>query len=65
MLSECTKVIIAVGSAQEYGTEKNPLTFEFRKTLIYDAYYKCTDKMIENIFADYNGNILICEYDGN
>lgn len=46
MLSECTKVIIAVGSAQEYGTERNPLTFEFRKTLIYDAYYKCTDRMI-------------------
>jgi cytidyltransferase-like protein len=33
-LDRCDKLIIAIGSAQESGTEKNPFTFELRKELI-------------------------------
>ena len=33
-LNHCDKLIIAVGSAQESGTEKNPFDFELRKELI-------------------------------
>lgn len=33
-LNHCDKLIIAIGSAQEFGTEKNPFSFELRKELI-------------------------------
>lgn len=33
-LDHCDKLIIAIGSAQESGTEKNPFAFELRKELI-------------------------------
>ena len=33
-LNHCDKLIIAIGSAQESGTKKNPFTFELRKELI-------------------------------
>ena len=33
-LDHCDKLIIAIGSAQESGTEKNPFGFELRKELI-------------------------------
>lgn len=46
MLEECKTVIIAIGSAQESGTEKNPLSFEFRKILIYSVYSECLDRII-------------------
>lgn len=46
MLAECETVIIAVGSAQESGTIKNPLTFSFRKQLIQEVYHDCLNKLI-------------------
>lgn len=46
MLDECAKVIIAVGSAQESGTERNPLSFEFRKRLIEETYRDRLDDII-------------------
>lgn len=46
MLSECETVVIAVGSAQESGTEKNPLSFDLRKLLIYSVYSEYGDRVI-------------------
>lgn len=40
MLNECEQVIIAIGSAQESGTEKNPFTFEQRADLIINVFYQ-------------------------
>ena len=39
MLDECDQVIIAIGSAQESGTERNPFTFEQRADLIINIFY--------------------------
>ena len=38
MLDECEKVVIAIGSAQESGTERNPFSFDFRKEMIKQIY---------------------------
>lgn len=38
MLDECKTVVVAIGSAQESGTERNPLSFELREQLIYEIY---------------------------
>lgn len=46
MLKTCETVFIAVGSAQESGTERNPLSFEFRKFLIYETYKKYLDRVV-------------------
>ena len=40
MLDECDTVIIAIGSAQESGTERNPFTFEQRADLIINVFYQ-------------------------
>lgn len=40
MLNECERVIIAIGSAQESGTTKNPFTFEQRADLITNVFYR-------------------------
>lgn len=40
MLNECDTVIIAIGSAQESGTERNPFTFEQRADLIINVFYQ-------------------------
>lgn len=40
MLDECEQVIIAVGSAQESGTMKNPFSFEQRADLILNVFYQ-------------------------
>ena len=40
MLDECEQVIIAVGSAQESGTMKNPFSFEQRADLILNIFYQ-------------------------
>lgn len=40
MLEECNQVIIAIGSAQESGTMKNPFTFEQRADLIINVFYQ-------------------------
>lgn len=45
MLTECEKVIVAVGSAQESGTMRNPLTYSFRKQLIREVYFDYLDKI--------------------
>ena len=47
-LKECDTLIIAVGSAQEYGTKKNPFDFKTRKELILRA-----------LWGVYNKNIII------
>lgn len=39
MLDECESIVIAVGSAQERGTERNPLGFFFRRRLIIEVYF--------------------------
>ena len=38
MLDECEKVIVAVGSAQASGTDRNPFSYDFRKELIEQIY---------------------------
>lgn len=38
MLADCDSIIIAIGSAQESGTVKNPLTYDFRKQLIEETF---------------------------
>ena len=38
MLDECEQVIVAVGSAQESGTERNPFSYDFRKEMIEQIY---------------------------
>ena len=40
MLNECDQVIIAIGSAQESGTEKNPFNFYQRADLITNVFYQ-------------------------
>ena len=40
MLDECQRVIIAVGSSQESGTNRNPFTFEQREDLITNVFYR-------------------------
>ena len=40
MLEECEEVIVAVGSAQESGTERNPLSYPFRQLIITETYYE-------------------------
>ena len=40
MLLECERVIIAIGSAQESGTERNPFSFEQRADLISNIFYR-------------------------
>lgn len=39
MLEECESIVIDVGSAQESGTERNPLSFNFRRRLIREVYF--------------------------
>lgn len=46
MLDECKTVIIAVGSAQESGTERNPLSFVLRRLLIHETYLRYADRII-------------------
>ena len=36
-LTQCDFLIIAIGSAQEAGTKRNPFSFELRKTLLLNA----------------------------
>ena len=38
MLKECAHVTIVLGSIQEHGTERSPLTYETRKCLIQNIY---------------------------
>lgn len=45
MLEECEQVIVAVGSAQESGTERNPLGYPFRQLIITETYYDYLDRM--------------------
>ena len=40
MLDECDQVIIAIGSAQESGTKRNPFTFEQRADFITNVFYR-------------------------
>lgn len=47
-LKECDTLVIAVGSAQEYGTKKNPFDFETRKELI-----------LRSLWGVYNKNVVI------
>lgn len=46
MLRECEKAIVAVGSAQESGTERNPLSYECRERLIKKTFQKYGDRLI-------------------
>lgn len=39
MLDECDTVIIAIGSAQEHGTKRNPLSYAYRKDLIMETFF--------------------------
>lgn len=45
MLDECEYVVIAIGSAQESGTEKNPLSFPLRKHIISQTYFRRLHRM--------------------
>lgn len=45
MLEECEEVIIAVGSAQESGTERNPLSYPLRQLIITETYFEYLGRM--------------------
>ena len=45
MLDECDKVVIAIGSAQESGTKRNPLSYAYRKGLITETFFWQDDNM--------------------
>lgn len=38
MLQDCETVVVAIGSAQECGTQRNPFSYCLRATLIYKAF---------------------------
>ena len=46
MLEECDKVIIAIGSAQECDTSKNPFRYEWRRWMIEKIYPTMWDRII-------------------
>lgn len=46
MLRECERGIVAIGSAQENGTERNPLSYEFRKLLIEKTFQEYGDRLV-------------------
>lgn len=46
MLRECERGIVAIGSAQEEGTEKNPLSYEFRKLLVEETFQDYGDRLV-------------------
>ena len=45
MLEECEQVIVAVGSAQESGTERNPLSYPWRQLFITETYHEYLGRM--------------------
>ena len=45
MLKECKSVVIAIGSAHESGTERNPFSYGLRKTLIEETYRDQLDRI--------------------
>ena len=45
MLCECDTIAIAIGSAQESGTERNPLSFLFRSILIQETCLDYLDRI--------------------
>ena len=45
-MKQCDTLVIAIGSAQESGTKKNPFSFEFRKELIMRSISFVTCKVI-------------------
>lgn len=47
MFEECDVVIIAIGSAQEHGTKKNPFSYGLRSNIIFNAFSsKATRRLI-------------------
>lgn len=46
MLEECERVIIAIGSAQEFGTVTNPFRYEYRRLMIQKVFPECFDRII-------------------
>lgn len=46
MLEECEKVVIAIGSAQELGTNTNPFRYEYRRLMIQKVFPECFDRII-------------------
>lgn len=45
MLKECKTIVIAIGSAQESGAERNPLSYNFRWNLIRTVYHDQIDRI--------------------
>lgn len=45
MLKECERVIIAIGSAQEFGTITNPLRYEYRRLMIQKVFPEYFDRI--------------------
>lgn len=45
MLEECERVIIAIGSAQEFGTITNPFRYEYRRLMIQKVFPEYFDRI--------------------
>lgn len=45
MLKECERVIIAIGSVQEFGTTTNPFRYEYRRLLIQKVFPEYFDRI--------------------
>lgn len=46
MLEECEKVVVAIGSAQESGTNINPFRYEYRRLMIQKVFPEYFDRII-------------------
>lgn len=44
-LNMCQKVLIFIGSSQEYGTQKNPFNYEYRKEMLTILFTKDIDRL--------------------
>lgn len=64
MLDKCEQVTIALGSIQEFGTNKNPLSYETRLKMIENVYASTKDFSRVNIIGlfDINSPIDWAEY---
>lgn len=45
-LTKCDKLVIAIGSSQESGTERNPFNYEFRKMIIERSMCGLEDRIV-------------------
>lgn len=58
----CEKTLILIGSAQEYGTLRNPFKLETRQKVIKKIYNNCDDVIIDSLNDMTNENDICFEW---